>query len=114
MNKSLINRFFGKFGFEIHGTGFIQSIQKISFKEDPLLRQKEIVGSNARIIFDIGANRGDVALQYKALFPSSVIYAFEPFPETFNILVSNISKVNNIIAYQKAIANKAQKKNYFL
>ena len=36
MNKNSINKFTRKFGFEIHGTGYIQSIKKSSFKEDSL------------------------------------------------------------------------------
>lgn len=85
MRKSSINNFFKKFGFEVHGTGYIQAMQKKEFKNDAYQVQKEIC-KNARTVFDLGANRGDTVDKYKNLFAGADIYAFEPYPASFNIL----------------------------
>jgi len=39
------------------------------------------------IIFDVGANKGDITKQYRVLFPNGMVYAFEPFPESYARLV---------------------------
>jgi FkbM family methyltransferase len=114
MKKSLINKYCRKFGFEIHGTGFMQSIQKTSFKEDAFLKQQKIINGSVNVIFDIGANRGEVCLLYQATFPEAVIYAFEPFPESYNILIAGFKDNKNIIPYQKAIGDKPCKKTFFV
>lgn len=112
MKKSFINKYLQKFGFEVHGTGYIQSLQKGSFKEDAFDKQKEITGSRVSTIFDIGANRGSVALRYHELFPSADIYAFEPFPGTFEIMTENTKAVKKIHCFQNAVAEN--KKNHTL
>jgi FkbM family methyltransferase len=114
MTKALINKYCRKFGFEIHGIGFIQSIQKMSFKEDAFLKQKEIIKGSVEVIFDLGANRGDVSLQYGKTFLQANIYSFEPFPEIFNILSSNVSGIKNITAYQKALSDREGKFSFFV
>jgi len=107
MRKSVVNKYLRKFGFELHGTGYMQSLQKKSFKEDAFEKQQEILSGNSAVIFDIGANRGEVALQYHSLFPLSAIYAFEPFPGTFDILQSRTKDISNIQCFQKAMSEKA-------
>jgi len=47
------------------------------------------------IIFDIGANIGLATLYFKFKHPNAKIYAFEPIPETVNILKKN-TLVNNL------------------
>jgi len=42
------------------------------------------------VIFDCGANLGMATLYFKWLYPRSRIHAFEPDPETFAVLQSNI------------------------
>lgn len=41
-------------------------------------------------IFDIGSNVGYFSLCYKAWFPKSNVYAFEPLLPTYNMLIKNI------------------------
>jgi FkbM family methyltransferase len=49
---------------------------------DQLFRdQLRIAGRQARIIFDVGAQHGQNALQYHRDFPQAHIFAFEPAPE---------------------------------
>lgn len=103
MNKNLINSLTRKLGFEVHGLGYMQSVQKPSFKEDPFLKQKEILGT-ASTILDVGANRGDTVRQYKELFPNAKVHAFEPFEESYNILVSNVHDLTGIFPHRFAVA----------
>lgn len=56
-----------------------------------------------KVIFDIGANVGGFSIALAERYPNSHIYSFEPVPETYNILKSNIEfyqhnmdKCNNI------------------
>ncbi|MDB5280368.1 MAG: methyltransferase FkbM family [Ferruginibacter sp.] len=114
MNKSFINKFCRKFGFEIHGTGYLQSVQKTSFKEDAFLKQQEITGQGTRVIVDIGANVGDTVLRYHALFPKAEIYAFEPFPDSFTTLQNRVSGIETVTGYQKAISDKSGTKEFFV
>ncbi len=83
MDKNSINKICRKFGFEIHGPGYIRSLNKASFKEDTFESQKNILGGKCQVIFDIGANIGDVTLKYLDLFPSASIYALNLFPKVF-------------------------------
>jgi FkbM family methyltransferase len=114
MKKSFINQYCRKFGFEIHGTGFIQSLEKVSFKEDAFVKQQEIMGKNLSVIFDVGANVGDIALRYSELFSNAAIYAFEPFPDSFQALQNNIAGKSKITPYQKAIAAIAGEQTFFV
>ena len=44
--------------------------------------------NKADIIFDVGANRGDITLKYLTLFPNARIHSFEPFPESYEIFIA--------------------------
>lgn len=57
-------------------------------------------------IFDVGAFDGGTALRYKTLFPSSKIYSFEPFPESFSKLLKNTSSYNDIISINKGVGEQ--------
>ena len=106
MKKENINKFLSRFGFEVHGNGYIQSLKKTSFKEDAFEVQYKILSGEARFIFDVGANRGDTAIKYSTLFDQAKVYAFEPFPETYEKLLNNIKNYEKIVPGQFAIADK--------
>lgn len=114
MNKDSVNKYLRKFGFEIHGTGYMYKILKTTFKEDAFEKQQEILGKEASIIFDIGANRGDTVLEYRQKFPGSIIYAFEPFPDSYNIMADKIKSLPNINLIQKAAADKTGKSTLYV
>ncbi len=58
-------------------------------------------------ILDIGANVGYFSLYIAIKFPKAVIFAFEPFPDTFKRLKGHIeiNKLTNIKAYNYAVAD---------
>jgi len=71
------------------------------------------------VILDIGANIGYYILILKDLIIKNnfKIYAFEPDPINYNILIKNL-KINNlenyVTTYQKAIYNKTGKIKFFI
>ncbi len=114
MNKTLINKFCRKFGFEVHGLGFIQSLKKSSFKDDAFARQKELVKSTSPLILDIGANRGDVSDRYLNLFPEARIHAFEPFPDIYDLLKQRFEANSHVHCHALAIADVEGQKEFYV
>src|ERR1700722_7957075 len=57
------------------------------FGIDPLQDiARHLTRQNIRIVFDVGANRGDTALAFRKSYPSAKIYCFEPNPELSGVL----------------------------
>lgn len=104
MNKNALNNVLRKFGFEVHGTGYMQSVQKTGFKEDAFEKQAGIL-PNAAVIFDAGANFGDTVLKYHSLYPEAAIYAFEPFPATFAGLIEKTKSLKLVHGFQVALSD---------
>lgn len=44
---------------------------------------------DVRLIIDAGANIGDTTVWYLSTFPNAIVYAVEPNPENFDLLVKN-------------------------
>jgi FkbM family methyltransferase len=61
--------------------------------------QKWIQELKPETIFDIGANAGQSAVAFKALFPDANIYSFEPIPNCFEILKKRTEKMQNVHAF---------------
>ena len=114
MNKAWINHYCRKLGFEIHGTGYIQSVKKSSFKDDAFEKQKELVRNTSPVIFDIGANRGDVSQKYIDLFPNATIYAFEPFQEVYKVLKDRFQSNTSIHCYNKGISDTVEQREFYV
>ena len=53
--------------------------------------KKYLLGKKELIIFDVGANVGEYSKYIYSINPEVVIHAFEPHPQTFKKLLSNIS-----------------------
>lgn len=68
------------------------------------------------IIFDCGANIGIATLFFKYLYPDCIIYAFEPDPQTFEILNKNIKQNNlkNVYSYKLALLDKKGKIDFYV
>lgn len=71
--------------------------------------------NDAPVILDIGSNIGISILYFKNLFPKSTIQAFEPDPNTFDILSANIDnwKLNNVVLNNKAVYNRNDYINFY-
>jgi FkbM family methyltransferase len=104
MRKQLINKYLGRFGVELHGKGYLQSLAKGEFKKDALTIQKDLLGGQASVIFDVGANRGDVSAEYRQHFPDAKIFAFEPFPGSLESFRGKHARDSGINSFQLALA----------
>ncbi len=92
--KTAIQNLFRKYGYEIHRY------------QDAFRNQQELLsGIEAPVVFDAGAHHGYVSTFYRDLFPKGSIYAFEPFPESFNILTKRTASSPTIHAFNMALSN---------
>ncbi len=48
------------------------------------------------VVFDVGANVGDSAVEYRQWFPKAKLYCFEPVSSTFDRLRANTNNIENI------------------
>lgn len=73
-----------------------------------------LIPKKARI-FDIGANAGWYSILFAKLNTDSKVFAYEPIPRTFNLLVENIkmNNVNNIHYFNYGISDKTQDLEFF-
>jgi FkbM family methyltransferase len=102
--KDKLNSILRKFGAEIHGIGYLQSLEKSEFRKDSFTVQQELCkGENISTIFDLGANRGDISARYRNEFPGASIYAFEPFPGSFSQLKQRFINDSLMYCYQMAV-----------
>lgn len=112
LNKKIVNKFLNMFNLEMHGIGYMQALRKHSNPPDAFSVQKNIV-ENAKTIFDIGANYGDTVENYLALYPESIIHAFEPSPEVFGSLTTRYLSNKNVNCYSFAIAEENKKSTFY-
>ena len=56
-----------------------------------------------RVILDIGSNIGTSVLFFHEQFPSARIYGFEPHPETFRILQTNVGSIPSVEVFNYAL-----------
>ena len=61
----------------------------------------------ARVIFDVGANVGQSALDFAHAWPDAAIHCFEPVPASHAQLVANTSHLPQITAHALGLANRA-------
>jgi len=54
-------------------------------------------------ILDIGANVGAFTIWANLRWPKSTIHAYEPHPETFQILISNVEDLRNVACHNLAV-----------
>lgn len=70
-------------GVEMHGKGYLKRISRQNFLKNAFDEQKSFV-KQANVIFDVGANVGNVATMYSKIYPGATIYAFDPLKEFAN------------------------------
>ena len=87
MLKRAIKGLAGAFGLSVVRSETLDGLLRAT---DAFHEQKALIGA-AKTIFDVGAHYGQVASGYRALFPAATVYAFEPFPATFETLRENVA-----------------------
>jgi FkbM family methyltransferase len=79
---------------------------KESFLDD-FYRLNETSLEELNVILDIGAGIGEFAIQAGSKCPHSIIYGFEPFPESFSMFQKNIeaNELMNIYPVEAAVSS---------
>jgi FkbM family methyltransferase len=99
---------------------YYQSIGILKYWNDTVSGEEFVVSSVLRkyfhkedlSLFDIGANVGNYSKKLRSEFPSANIYAFEPNPNTFEVLNKNLTCLN-IQCYSLGLSSKiSQQKIY--
>jgi FkbM family methyltransferase len=67
---------------------------------------EQLSKTNARTIFDVGANVGKWSTEARALFSNGSIYAFEPMPEVFEKLKLNVSNKPKLHIFNFALSSE--------
>ena len=70
---------------------------------DPVFDRVRLISMERPIIFDVGANVGNTAIEFSAKHPNAIIHAFEPVSDTFALLSANTRTAKQIIAHQLAV-----------
>lgn len=105
LNKQFLKRYlfrrdlFQAVQFKIED--WYRKISKSAFKDQNRLLE----AIENPIVFDVGANLGEISQTYSDLFPTGTIYAFEPFPATFNKLKQRYDNMARIKPQQLALSN---------
>ena len=60
-----------------------------------------------RQIFDVGANKGQTAIQYSMTFPTARIDSFEPVNQTYKDLVKRVSRNDRIHCHHVALGSSS-------
>ncbi len=86
----------------------IEVYQEI-FKENGHFLASGFSGSDARVVFDIGANQGFYIMKLKENNPECKVIAIEPNPYEFGVLSENIklNGLNNVFLEEKALSSFA-------
>lgn len=99
--RGLIQGLLGKYGYRLNKVD-------IGYTGDPFRDMQYLFGAKEDpVIFDVGAHYGVVSQEFRKMFPGSVIYAFEPFPESFARLVENTKQDAEIHALNFGLADHA-------
>jgi FkbM family methyltransferase len=102
-------------GYEIHkipplGRGFFRDSPR-----DPFLHQLMFLkGHHVSTILDVGSNIGNTVATYRSLFPQAMIYSFEPFSETFEIINQRFEQDRLVKPVQMAIADKPGTRKFYV
>lgn len=76
--------------------------------------QKALTSSiEVKTVFDVGAYNGGTSLKYKEVFPTAVVYSFEPFPSSYRKALERIQGIQDIYFFQKAITDHTGKVEFF-
>lgn len=102
--RLFIRKILQKFGYDIvkYNPSYITG--RID-KEDLTKEFKWLKNFGFKTILDVGANEGQFADKMVTLFPDTFIYAFEPIPETFDLLCQNFKNSKNFKGINVALGD---------
>jgi len=77
-------------------------------------QRRLLEGRPVDVVLDVGANGGDTTHQYRTLFPSATIHAFEPFPDVHRQLAERFAADPRIRAHQLAVTNAPGARRFYV
>lgn len=93
MIKKIIKEVFEKFGFEVRNKSYYEARNAFNTQRSVI----NLINPDDQInIFDVGAFDGRSSIQYNKLFPMARIFSFEPFNESYDLLLAGVKKFTNI------------------
>ena len=98
--QNIINRLFDSFGIYIRRKSLPRGT---SLKHDI---SKLLSGESPKLIFDVGAHKGETALNFTNSFPNAIIHSFEPIKENYNALSKITSSQRQLNSHQIALGAK--------
>ncbi|WP_373515404.1 FkbM family methyltransferase [Persicitalea sp.] len=78
----------------------------ISVSSFLILRKLHALVPELKTIVDVGANQGQFCIAARHRFPQAAIHSYEPVPDTFKVLSSNVGKAGNIQLNQLALGHE--------
>lgn len=111
-SKKSINKFLRRWGVELHGVNYIQSLEKKSGNANEFVFFLKACKGNNPVIFDVGANKGVMIKQFLNYFPKATIYAFEPIGELCVVLNAKYSNDHRVKIFESAISNEIGNKSF--
>ncbi len=71
-----------------------------------ILKRLHNILPGLKTIIDVGANQGQFCIAARYRFPDAAIHSYEPVPDTFKILASNVGNNSHIKLSQLALGEK--------
>ena len=96
--KKIIQRIFNFFGLKIS----LIDHRQVSETN----RRKWLKDLHIRTVIDVGANKGNAALEFVDIFPNAKIYAFEPLPDCFAKMQAKLESLKNIKLFNIALSDQ--------
>jgi len=113
--KALINKILSPFNIEVHGKGYLKKLSKGDYDLDEFAFQCDYFkNSSVSVIFDLGANNGDITQKYLDLFPFAKIHCFEPVDSCFSTLKSKFKGNPRVILNNFAISDEVGTSKLFI
>lgn len=108
--RTLAKKSLKRRGYELHAESRACTVLK-----DPFSDQKKLLPQHEeKIIFDVGANTGQTTKKYRALFPRSVIFSFEPHVESFDALSMTFAEDKAVYPVRSALSDKSGRRRFYV
>lgn len=107
MIKKIINKSLNSIGYNISKSATLENRISQNY-------YKWLQDFGVKTIVDVGANNGIFALMINKILPDAFIYSFEPIQACYLELQKNISHIKNIKAFNFAIGEKEEDKEFHI
>lgn len=116
IGRSSLQRFFESLHrFSLRGMNYDQVSTPKSSGELYVLKylQNKLPRQSKLTLFDVGANVGEYAKLLCQYFPQSRVFGFEALPATYEILLQNIKRDDQIFPVNKALGSTKEKRSFY-